>query len=108
MEACNSGSLGEWRLEEVEAVALGCAVLFFLVLFLFCFVFFAQVGPGGEEEWKLGGKGARQFWRRRWRPEAAGNVGGADSAEAPPPSSSAEESVSGPPPNAAGNRMYPG
>ena len=103
MEACNSGSLGEWRLDEVEAVVLGCGVLFF-VLFcsvLFCSVlfFFAQVGPGGEEEWKLGGKGARQFWRRRrWRPEAAGNVG-ADSAEV-----SALLLL----PNAAGNRIYSG
>ena len=97
MEACNSGSLGEWRLDEVEAVVLGCGVLFF-VLFCSVLFFFAQVGPGGEEEWKLGGKGARQFWRGR-RPEmAAGNVGGADSAE----------EVSAPPPNAAGNRKYSG
>ena len=58
-----------------------CCPFFFWFWFCFRFVFFAQVGPGGEEEWKLGGKGARQFWRRgRWRPEAAGNVG-ADSAE---------------------------
>lgn len=104
MEACNSGSLGEWRLDEVEAVALGCAVLFFLVLFLFCFLFFvfraSGAGRGGSwrEEWKLGAWGARQFWRGR-RPEmAAGNVGGADSAE----------EVSAPPPNAAGNRKYSG
>lgn len=77
MEACNSGSLGEWRLDEVEAVALGCAVLFFfgfvfVLFFVFCFSRkWGREGRKLEGRVEAGGMGSEAILEG----EAAGNGG---------------------------------